>query len=410
VNIHELPRDAAGKTFEDYYAELSAADARPDTRFRVMSAAEFLADDSIPEDTSGANDMIVEHITPRPRFTPIPADQFADGKPLPWLIKGVLPQAELVVMYGASGSGKSFLALDMAAALTRGIDWNGNEVARACKAAYVAAEAAGGFKKRMRAYAKQNGVPLSVLPWVIPDCPNFLSVKDPAAVIEGSNTTGPYDVVILDTLSAITPGMSENDSADMGKIIEYCKLVHRKTGALVIVITHSGKDASRGARGHSSLKAAADAEIEVVRDGRTDKRHFSITKQKDSEDGGVTPFRLPVVSLEDGESSCVVSFDIPKGERTSAAGYKPKGYERNVMSMIASEHAEDFDIKELTQAVHATLPKIEGRDQRARSIGKAITTLCRESVLEVVPDSQEERVRTRGPRSISEQTWLEGAN
>jgi RecA-family ATPase len=43
-------------------------------------------------------------------------------------------------------------------------------------------------------------------------------------------------------MSAVTPGANENSGEDVGKLIEHCKLLNKKTGALVILIHHSGKD------------------------------------------------------------------------------------------------------------------------------------------------------------------------
>jgi stage III sporulation protein SpoIIIAA len=43
-----------------------------------------------------------------------------------WLIKNVLPDAGLIVLFGASGSGKTFVAIDLAYAIAMGIQWRGN--------------------------------------------------------------------------------------------------------------------------------------------------------------------------------------------------------------------------------------------------------------------------------------------
>src|SRR5690606_20260609 len=79
--------------------------------------------------------------------------------------------------------------------------------------------------------------------------------------------------------------------------------------AMVILIHHSGKNALRGARGWSGLRAAADVEMEVLR--ADDDRIISITKQKDGEEGQDYGFKLRVVPIgldEDGDAitSCVV--------------------------------------------------------------------------------------------------------
>ena len=67
-----------------------------------------------------------------------------------WIIEGVLPKAALGDLFGSSGSGKTFLALDMVAAISEGTDWRGLDVVRG-RVAYICAEGASGFRKRLRA-------------------------------------------------------------------------------------------------------------------------------------------------------------------------------------------------------------------------------------------------------------------
>ena len=81
----------------------------------------------------------------------------------------------------------------------------------------------------------------------------------------------------------------------MGRIISNAQLLQRETNGLVVLIHHTGKDASRGARGHSSLFASLDAAIEVKRTRRG--REWHRAKVKDGEDGVTTPFRLEQLSL-----------------------------------------------------------------------------------------------------------------
>jgi hypothetical protein len=92
-------------------------------------------------------------------------------------------------------------------------------------------------------------------------------------------------VVIIDTLNRAAPTADENSSEDMGQILEGAKTLQSLTDGLVLIIHHTGKDTSRGARGHSSFFAALDAAIEVKREPSTQQRSWSIAKSKDSNDG-----------------------------------------------------------------------------------------------------------------------------
>jgi hypothetical protein len=104
--------------------------------------------------------------------------------------------------------------------------------------------------------------------------------------------------------------MDENDSKSMGEVIGAAKAIQAAAGGVVLLVHHTGKDSTKGMRGHSSLLAALDAAIEVTR--TDDRREWKIAKSKDGEDGEAHPFRLDVVEIgedeDDGEpvTSCIV--------------------------------------------------------------------------------------------------------
>lgn len=325
------------------------------------------------------------------RFQVIAAEAFAKGKPLEWIVKGVLPRAGLAVIYGESGSGKSFWALDLVACIQQGVEWRGHKT-RKGRGIMVVAEGVGGFRQRLNAYARHNEVPLSNMPGVIPDAPNLLDLEDTDALIRQVLAWGQTDLVVVDTLSATTPGANENAGEDMGKVLSHCLRLHKTTekawgegkGAMVVLIHHSGKDASRGARGWSGLKAAADVEIEVSRNG--DFRKACLTKLKDGEDGAVWDFKLVSVPLgfdEDNEllSSCVIEHtEAPamRGKRT------PTGMKLTVY-MAAQELMAPGDVKMVTELLDKAIlqmPHEEGkRDLRRQYANRALQRLVTEGYL-----------------------------
>jgi hypothetical protein len=243
------------------------------------------------------------------RYVFEPVHTFSSATALPWIIKGVLPKAALGVVYGASGSGKSFLVLDMGMAIARGVEWRGRKVKQG-RVAYIAAEGADGFRKRLAAYALHHKVDLATVPMtVLNAAPNLMEKQDAVDVVKGIRASGGADLIVVDTFAQTTPGANENAAEDVGKALGYCKRIHEATGAMVLLIHHAGKDATKGARGWSGLRAAADAEIEVVREDTC--RFLRLTKNKDGEDGLEWAFDLEVVQLgvdEDLEpiTSCVV--------------------------------------------------------------------------------------------------------
>jgi hypothetical protein len=317
------------------------------------------------------------------RFAIVPAHEFATGANPTWVIKDVLPQAELVVMYGASGSGKSFLALDMAAAIARGVEWRGKRV-RQGRVAYIAAEGGGGFRKRLKAYGQHNEIDLASLELgVIHAAPNMMEAKDAADVVKSIKAWGGADIVIVDTFAQVMPGANENAGEDVGKALTHCKRIHELTGAMIILIHHAGKDASKGARGWSGLRAAADAELEVVREPTG--RSLRLTKSKDGEDGMAWGFDLEIITVGVDEdldpiTSCVVieaQMPVPGAGPARKLGPVEKAV-NDVIQEFAIAQTEGIEVGPvLAEAVKRIEPPADGkRDTRKQRARRALEALC----------------------------------
>lgn len=318
-----------------------------------------------------------------PRYVFEPVHTFSSTKALPWIIKGVLPKAGLGVVYGASGSGKSFAVLDMGMAIARGVEWRGKRV-RQGRVAYIAAEGADGFRKRLAAYAKHNDIDLAIVPMtVLNAAPNLLEKQDAVDVAKGIKASGGADLIVIDTFAQTTPGANENAGEDVGKALGYCKRIHEVTGAMVLLIHHSGKDATKGARGWSGLRAAADAEIEVVREATG--RYLRLTKSKDGEDGLEWGFDLEVVQVDVDEdlepiTSCVViEAQMPVVGAGPAKRLGPiEKIVNDVIQEIALAQTEGIEVGPvLAEAVKRMDPPADGkrdsRKQRARRALEALT-------------------------------------
>lgn len=330
-------------------------------------------------------EVIVDAEPAKPsRFRVVPAPEFATGKPMRWIVKGVIPKAEVVVIYGESGSGKTFMVLDMVAAISTGRAWRDYKTEQG-KVVYICAEGVGGFRQRLKAYARQFAVPLEQMPGVIPDAPNFLEGKDPLEIAKQIKAAGGASVVVIDTLSAVASGGNENAGEDMGAVLGHCKGIHRATGAVVILIHHSGKDASKGARGWSGLRAAADAELEVIRQG--DYRKLTVTKQKDGNDSAEFGFKLLPIVLDHDEdgievTSCVVEHtEILPPTPTRKLG----AVEDRIMKAYVDLRPLDGAPLWLEKVVEIVAPQLTNdpgqRDQRKGRVRKAIENLCRLEIL-----------------------------
>lgn len=228
-----------------------------------------------------------------------------------YIVKGVLGTGAMSVIYGASNSGKTFFALDMAFHIAIGAEWRGHRV-KGGGVLYLAAEGGAGLINRVSALKQTQGVcdvPLAVKRAgldLLKSTADLQQVTDLAALVAEK---APLHLIVVDTLSRVMAGGDENSAQDMTALIRNLDAIRAITGAHLMLIHHSGKDAAKGARGHSSLRAATDTEIEVE-DNEGDRAAW-VRKQRDYQGGEVFPFTLKAVDLgqdSDGDqvSSCVV--------------------------------------------------------------------------------------------------------
>ena len=229
--------------------------------------------------------------------------------PLDWCVRGVLPRRGLCSIYGASGSGKTFLAIHLALAIAFQRHWFGKHVSNA-PVVYVALEGESGISQRLQAWEKEHSQSAPAnLRFVIRSVSLMEAGECDVLAAEIVSTVGQGTVIFIDTLNRAAPAADENTSADMGRVIESAKRLADAVVGLVILVHHSGKDAGRGMRGHSSLFAAMDAVLEVT--SAKPGREWSIAKSKDSVDGVRQGFDLRAVNLGRDKwamdvTSCVV--------------------------------------------------------------------------------------------------------
>jgi hypothetical protein len=253
------------------------------------------------ETTQAGNKLYIE------LFADITVD--TDTRPL---IEDYLDQNAFSVLYGESNTGKTFVALDIAHHIATGAPWLGRQVEQG-GVLYVAAEGGKGIRKRIAALRKVRGshkeVPLAVVPCPInlrgrnSDVGALIALMDEAALAMGI----PVSLVVIDTLSRAMSGANENASEDMTAFVAAVDKIRASCAAHVLVVHHSGKDTAKGARGHSSLRAATDTELEVA------DNTLQVRKQRDMDYAEARGFRLQPVDVGEARNgkkitSCVVAW------------------------------------------------------------------------------------------------------
>lgn len=294
------------RTDEHTYEAIFREWAKPFGRLKALKIWSVVKPD--PDVLQDLLDMRAEAATRRQRFQfRTAAELQALPSPL-YRIRDVFPAEGLAVVYGASGSAKSFLCTTAAAAIAAGEQFFGHRT-RNAPVLYIALEGEGGYRGRTLAWERHNQRPF---PSDVRFSIEPFSLIDPQDVDDLASLCPPGVVIIIDTLNRAAPGADENSSKDMGAIIAGAKTLQRLTAGLVVLVAHSGKDAARGLRGHSSLFAALDAAIFVERNGEA--RTWRVDKAKDGRDGEAHGFRLKSIIVgtdedDDDVTSCVVVPD-----------------------------------------------------------------------------------------------------
>ncbi|WP_424362964.1 helicase RepA family protein [Methylocystis parvus] len=225
------------------------------------------------------------------------AASLALSEPSDPLIEDLLDEGAMSVFYGDSNAGKTFVALNMCFAVGTGGEWNGKRTKRGL-VVFVCAEGGRKIKRRIAALKAHNGNLASPPIFALVIFPIDLRSSDAntkellTLIRDAEKQCGERCVwIIVDTLSRAIAGGDENSPVDMGRIVAAADYIRANTGAHFTYVHHTGKDAARGARGHSLLRAATDTEIEVTAGA------IKVTKQRDMEMGSELGFALLDVML-----------------------------------------------------------------------------------------------------------------
>ena len=266
-------------------------------------------------------------------------DEIQD-EPVEWLIEGVIPVGSFTALYGPPGSFKSFIALDIAEAIATGRSWMGKPVNKTGAVLYLAGEGFGGIGARIKAckmhHQTEDGAPIYIVRHQL----NLRSSAEDfnalmmAVVMLVEQTGMEFSLAIVDTLARAFGGGNENSSEDMGAFITAMGKVQEFLNCALMVLHHSGKDAAKGLRGHSSLLGAVDTELELLRFDEQMKGVLTISKQKDGADNERFGFEMveveirpaglglndPVVSLAVQASDSAVNEMSGGGKGNAGAG------------------------------------------------------------------------------------------
>lgn len=255
----------------------------------------------------------------------------------PPLIKGLLDQGTMSVLYGDSNVGKTFVAMDMAFHIGAGLPYGGMRTTRGL-VVYVAAEGGNGARKRLAALREK--FPTTDVDFLL--LASSVDLRNPKAdtvpLCEAIRSLGrPVALLVIDTLSRALAGGDENSPVDMGALVKHFDVIRKACApAHLMAVHHTGKDKAKGARGHTLLRAATDTELEVA------ENVITATKQRDMDKSWSSGFSLTVHKLgldADGDPVTSCTVNLVGVEEGRAAAARPTAREREVLAALGAASA-----------------------------------------------------------------------
>lgn len=213
-----------------------------------------------------------------------------------WLVKHAIPADDVGMLFGASGTFKSFLAVDLAGHVAHGLPWLGKRTTQG-DVLYIAAEGGTGLYNRFYAWHKARRLhyekaPITVVPVAID------LTQDARRVVDAAKTKGIKPVlVVVDTMSQTFAG-EENSAAEVAAYFRALGVAIREAwGCAVLILHHTGHAVTERPRGSSAMRANLGFMLGVHRDEKEMIATLSCLKQKDGDTFqdttfSLTPYRL----------------------------------------------------------------------------------------------------------------------
>jgi hypothetical protein len=263
-------------------------------------------------------------------------DLTAEPAPIKWLIKGLIEQEIVGLVFGAPASGKSLFALDWAFCCAAGLDWDGRPTMKT-DAVIIAGEGFAGYSRRLAALEQKYGV----------NAPDNLILSEQSAqmqdpgccddIVKAIQDAGlKPGLIIIDTLNR-NIAADENSSKDMAVFMSNIDRFFKPLGAAVLIIHHSGHGTDQRARGSSAIRAAMDAEYSVVK--AENDITLACTKAKDFEPPKSLGFVLKPVCLnwssEDGGQQTSVYLEYAgEAGKVVKKGKSMTDRDRNILQSL----------------------------------------------------------------------------
>lgn len=228
----------------------------------------------------------------------------AQAQAVSWTVKHILPADSVGLLFGASGTFKTYIAIDAAMHVVHGLKWLGRRTKQG-PALFIAGEGGTGLAARIEAWHRARRLPapagnmLRVVPVAIDLGADAWRVAE-AAAAAGITPS----IVVVDTFSQTYSG--EENSAN--EVAAYFRELGNHLRSIwkctVLVIHHSGHNATDRPRGSSTMQANTSFLLGAFRDEKEMMATLTCVHMKDGRSFEDATFQVNVQNLgtdEDGD-------------------------------------------------------------------------------------------------------------
>ena len=258
-------------------------------------------------------------------------------KIMPWLVKKLLPASANGIWFGKSQSFKTFVLVDLACRIATGKQFANLRTGHGL-VYIIAAEGSSGISKRIRAWELKNGCIVGHRLMVVPHAVVPTDAKQRNALIadiqeESVRQNVPVAMIVFDTMSQCSNGMSENEAGEVSRYLQACKEIGEPFGATVINIHHTKKDSDEF-RGSSAIVSNVDFLISMKRKAKIEHvTSLKLEKMKEAStefSWALTLEKLNIgVQDEDGEqlnTLCVTEVTLEEQSEGDSCDGSPQQY------------------------------------------------------------------------------------
>ncbi len=257
-----------------------------------------------------------------------------------YLIKPFIESDTLTMIFGESGSLKSFVMLDILLCVATGLDFHGAKIRKPGPSVLLCGEGRGGVTKRVHAWRLARGW-TGPIPLLVSRLPAAMLADTgpaaPAAVAQAIEDACldrfgcPPSIVGIDTLSTNFGPGDENDNAEAGRVIGRASEHFRARfgGAAVCFVHHVGHGDKGRERGAYTLRANTDARIRIAKREGSPGCEMHSEKVKDGREWEPLVFdsheiTLPGIFDSEGEQESSLALTLANGATPEAVKGRPE--------------------------------------------------------------------------------------